>query len=123
MTLIYVKPYISHLTMKLKYSNVFEAITGSVEEAAEMEFRADLMLVLQGFFRQQASSQAQIGQILGIPQPRVSELMTGKVSKFSSDKLIGFCASVGIRFKPATARGAKGRPWRVKCDVSAAETE
>ena len=109
--------------MKLRYSNVFEAITGSVEEAAEMEFRADLMLVLQGFFRQQASSQAQIGQILGIPQPRVSELMTGKVSKFSSDKLIGFCASVGIRFKPATVRGAKGRPWRVKCDVSAAETE
>jgi predicted XRE-type DNA-binding protein len=30
--------------------------------------------------------------MLGIPQPRVSELMTGKVDKFPADKLIGFCA-------------------------------
>jgi predicted XRE-type DNA-binding protein len=107
--------------MKLKYSNIFEAITTSAEEAADIEFRADLMLVLRDFFREQGASQAQIGQILGIPQPRVSELMRGKVDKFSSDKLIGFCAKAGIRFKPATVQAAKGRPLRVKCDVSVAE--
>ena len=107
--------------MKLKYSNIFEAITDNAEEAADMEFRADLMLVLRDFFREQRASQAQIGQVLGIPQPRVSELMTGKIDKFSSDKLIGFCAKVGIRFKPATVPAAKGRPLRVKCGVSVAE--
>jgi predicted XRE-type DNA-binding protein len=71
--------------MKLKYSNIFEAITKNAEEAADMQFRADLMLVLRDFFREQEASQAQIGQMLGIPQPRVSEFMTGKVNKFSSD--------------------------------------
>jgi predicted XRE-type DNA-binding protein len=104
--------------MTLQYSNVFEAITDNAVEAAAMEFRADLTLVLRDFFREQKASQAQIGQMLGIPQPRVSELMAGKVNKFSSDKLIGFCAKVGIRFKPATVQAAKGRPSVVKCDVS-----
>jgi predicted XRE-type DNA-binding protein len=107
--------------MKLKYSNIFEAIADNAEEAADLEFRADLMLVLRDFFREHGASQAQIGQMLGIPQPRVSELMSGKINKFSSDKLIGFCAKVGIRFKPATVQATKGRPSRVKCDVSIAK--
>ena len=118
---LYKKLYIRDLAMKLKYSNIFEAITKNAEEAADMEFRADLMLVLRDFFREQEASQTQIGQVLGIPQPRVSELMTGKVDKFSSDKLIGFLAKVGIRFRPATVRAAKGRPLRVKCDVFVAQ--
>ena len=100
---------------QLKYSNIFEAITDSAAEAADLEFRADLMLVLRDHF--DGISQAQIGKTLGIPQPRVSELMSGKVDKFSSDKLIGFLATVGIRFKPATVPTAKGRPLKVKCDV------
>ncbi len=107
--------------MKLKYSNIFEAITENAAEAADMEFRADLMLVLRDFFREQQDSQAQFGHTLEIPQPRVSELMSGKVDKFSSDKLIGFLAKVGIRFRPATIPAAKGRPLRVKCDVFVAQ--
>jgi len=104
--------------MKLRYQNIFEAVADNATQAADMQFRADLMLVLRDCFRDQGASQARIGQILGIPQPRVSELMTGKVDKFSSDKLIGFLAKVGIRFKPATVQAARGRPLRVKCDVS-----
>jgi len=96
--------------MKLKYSNIFEAITQNAEEAADMEFRADLMLVLREFFREQEASQTQIGQILGIPQPRVSELMTGKVDKFSSDKLIGFLAKVGFDSSPQLCRRLRGDP-------------
>lgn len=107
--------------MKLKYSNIFEAIAENAAEAADLEFRADLMLVLRDFFAEQEASQARIGQILGIPQPRVSELMTGKVNKFSSDKLIGFLARVGIRFRPATVPAARGRRLRVKCDVFVAQ--
>jgi predicted XRE-type DNA-binding protein len=93
--------------MKLKHSNIFEAITTRAEEAADMEFRADLMLVLRDFFRAQDASRVQIGRILGIPQPHVDELMTGKVNEFSSDKLIGFLAKVGIRYRPETVRADK----------------
>jgi predicted XRE-type DNA-binding protein len=104
--------------MKLKYSNAFEAIAKNAAESADLEFRADLML--RDFFRERAVSQARICEVLGVPQPLVSELMTGEVGKFSADKLIGFCAKVGIRFMPAAVQAAKGRLLRVKCDVSVA---
>jgi len=103
---------------QLKYSNIFEAITDDPEKAADLEFRADLMLILRDYF--DGISQAGVGKALGIPQPRVSELMSGKVDKFSSDKLIGLLAKVGIRFKPTTVQMAKGRPIKVKCEVSVA---
>jgi predicted XRE-type DNA-binding protein len=45
--------------------------------------------------------------MLGIPQPKVDELMAGKVNEFSSDKLIGFPAKVGIRYRPTTVRADK----------------
>lgn len=106
--------------MKLKYSNIFEAIADSGEEAADLEFRADLMLVLRDYFQSRGASQAQIGKKLGIPQPCVSELMNGKVGKFSSDNLIGFLAKVGIRLKPTPVQARGQHPFRVKCNVSIA---
>ena len=100
---------------RLSYANIFEAIADNTDDAADLAFRADLMLVLRDYFA--GASQADIGKALGIPQPRVSELIGGKVDKFSADKLIGFLAKVGIRLKLATVPRTKGRPLKVKCDV------
>lgn len=106
------------LVERLQYSNIFEAITDDAAEAADLRFRADLMLVLREYFRSQAATQAEIGSRLGIPQPRVSELMTGKIDKFSSDKLIGFLAKLGIRFRLVMAPATKAKLMRVKFNVS-----
>jgi predicted XRE-type DNA-binding protein len=46
--------------------------------------------------------------------------MNGKVDKFSSDKLIGFLAKVGVRLKPVPVQARGPHPFRVKCDVSIA---
>ena len=85
---------------QLTYSNIFDAITNDPIEAADLEFRADLMLVMRKFFEHKGWVQADIMQVLGISQPRASELAGGKVDKFSSDKLIGFIAKLGFKFKP-----------------------
>ena len=100
---------------RLSYSNIFEAIADNADDAADLAFRADLMLVLRDYFA--GVAQAEIGKVLGIPQPRVSELIGGKVDKFSADKLIGFLAKVGIRLKLATVPRSKGRALKVKCEV------
>ena len=76
------------------------------------------MLVIRDYFN--GVSQAEIGERLAIPQPRVSELMSGKVEKFSSDKLIGFLAKVGSRFKLVPVQATKARPFKVRCNVSVA---
>ena len=62
--------------------------------------------------------QAEIGAKLGIPQPRVSELMMGKIDKFSSDKLIGILAKLGIRFRLVMSPQTKTKLPRVKFNVS-----
>ena len=104
---------------QLKYTNIFEAIVDDTQEAADLQFRSDLMLVLRDIFEMKKWGQAEIGQALEIPQPRVSELVNGKVHKFSSDKLIGFLAMLGFRFKPTFVAGTMGKELPVKCSVYA----
>ena len=103
---------------KLKFSNIFDAITDDGDEAADLEFRADLMLLLREYFKAHNASQTEIGKTLGVPQPRVSELLGGKIDKFSSDKLIGFLAKVGIRLKPHIAPATTGTAMKITCAVS-----
>jgi predicted XRE-type DNA-binding protein len=84
---------------RLNYANIFDAIADTPEEAASLQFRADLMLVFRDYFN--GGSEADIGERLGIPHSRVRELMSGKVDTFSSDKLIGFLARAGIQLELA----------------------
>lgn len=102
---------------RLDYKNIFEAITDDASEAADLEFRADLMLVLRRIFESKKWSQAEIGEALEVPQPRVSELMRGKVSTVSADKLICYLAKLGFRFKPKYMAVARGNKAPIKCDV------
>lgn len=103
---------------QLAYNNIFDAITDDNAEAADLKFRADLILVIRQIFEEKKWAQADIMTVLDIPQPRVSELVRGKVDKFSSDKLIGYLAKLGFQFKP-TYQSSKGRsPSKVTCAVS-----
>ncbi|UTW01188.1 XRE family transcriptional regulator [Marinomonas rhizomae] len=85
---------------ELQYTNIFDAITDDPAESADLEFRADMMLVLKNYFQSKNWTQSDIMAKLEISQPRVSELSRGKVDKFSSDKLIGFLAKIGYTIKP-----------------------
>lgn len=106
---------------RLVYDNIFDAITDDPLEAADLQFRADLMLVLREMVTSNGWSQAQTGEKLGIPQPRVSDLMRGKVDKFSSDKLISYLFAFGFQIKPKFVAHPRGRETAVKCMVTRAE--
>ncbi|MCB5163185.1 helix-turn-helix domain-containing protein [Marinomonas algarum] len=101
---------------ELKFTNIFDAISDDSAEAVDLEFRADMMLALRNYFDAQKWSTADIMAALEIPQPRVSELMGGKVSKFSSDKLIRFLAKVGYQIKP-TLKVKKDSSVSFKCST------
>lgn len=85
---------------QLGYDNIFSAIGEDDHEAADLQFRADLLLTLRRMFEEKGWKQADIAAALGIPQPRVSELMRGKIDLFSADKLIGFLARLNLRLRP-----------------------
>jgi predicted XRE-type DNA-binding protein len=94
-----------------RFENAFNAIVGDngiANESAELTFRADMMLVLRSLLEEKNLSQARIGELLGIPQPRVSELMCGKLAKLSAGVLIGYLDALGYRIKP-TFESVAGR--------------
>lgn len=75
---------------RLVYDNVFESLVDDKDEAADLSFRASLISALVDLFEDRGWKQADVAEALGIPQPRVSELMRGKVHLFSADRLIGY---------------------------------
>ncbi|MGO7420772.1 helix-turn-helix domain-containing protein, partial [Rhizobium ruizarguesonis] len=74
-------------------------------------FLASLISALVDLFEDRGWKQADVAEALGIPQPRVSELMRGKVHLFSADRLIGYLAHLCVRFKPSFEH------HRIVCDV------
>lgn len=73
--------------------NVFEDI--GVRHPEESLVRAELAKQIAEIIKKKALTQSQIGNILGIDQPKVSKLVRGRISGFSSDRLLGFLTAMG----------------------------
>lgn len=101
----------------VEFTSIFDAIAKEPGEAADLRFRADMMLALRNYFQDRGWNQAQIGAKLGVKQPRVSELMNGKIHLFSSDKLLGFLAKLGFHFAPSFRPGTATREASISCSV------
>jgi predicted XRE-type DNA-binding protein len=102
---------------QLSYDNIFDAITDNKDEAADLRFRADLMLIMRDIFELKKWTQSDIMSVLEVSQPRASELMRGKVDKFSSDKLISFLSKLGFRVRPKLILTESSAP-NLECPVS-----
>jgi predicted XRE-type DNA-binding protein len=77
--------------------NVFRDLGFSGDEAAYLKVRAELMLNLQKAIAARGLTQAQTAKRLGVTQPRVSDVMRGRIDPFSIDTLIDMLARLGIR--------------------------
>lgn len=101
---------------QLEFDNIFDLIVDEPNDAADMKFRADLMLVMRDMFEQRDWGQPDVMRVLEISQPRASELMRGQVDKFSSDKLIGFLYKLGFRLRPQFVQSKRVKK-KVSCSV------
>ncbi len=77
--------------------NIFEDRGFEGEEAANLLIRADLLIELRQRIRRSNLTQMQAAELLGLKQPDVSNLLKGKIDKFSIDKLVNMLAAVGQR--------------------------
>ncbi len=76
--------------------NVFADLGFAPLESASLHLRARLMAELMRVVRARKLTQAAAARVLGVSQPRVSDLMRAKVDKFSSDALVEMLALAGI---------------------------
>lgn len=86
---------------QLEYDNIFDAITDDPIEAADLTLRSDLVNTLVAIFKERGWKNSHIGAALNIPQSRVSELVRGKIAVLSVQKLFGYLAVLGYRFRPS----------------------
>ena len=77
------------------FDSVFDAIANSPEEALNMKLRAALIREIRIKVTAAGWTQTETAHHLGITQPRISDLMGGKLSKFSLDALVNMLAKLG----------------------------
>lgn len=81
---------------KKHFSNIWDAIEDTPQEAASLKIRAELMIALQEHIKNTGLTQAQAAKLLGVTQPRISDLMRGKINLFSLESLIDMITGVGL---------------------------
>ena len=89
--------------MKLKVTastgNVFRDLGFRGEEAEHLLVRADLMIHLQKLIASRRLTQREAAKVLRVSQPRVSDLLRGRIDLFSTDALIDMLARLGARVR------------------------
>lgn len=75
--------------------NVFEDLGFDSIEAENLKLRAQLMRELETLIHKKRLSQSEAAELLGIHQSRVSDLVRGKIDRFSIDMLVKLLAKTG----------------------------
>lgn len=100
----------ANLKIMQSAGNVFRDLGFSADESEHLLVRADLLIQVQKALASRGLTQAEAAKILRVTQPRVSDLMRGRIDLFSTDSLIDMLArlDVKVRFvlKPARRRVA-----------------
>jgi predicted XRE-type DNA-binding protein len=82
-----------------KVASVWDAIADTAEEAASLKLRADLMEQIATLVEKKGWTQAQAAKRCGVSQPRMNDLLRGKISKFSLDALVDVATALGCRVR------------------------
>ena len=79
-----------------KFNSVWDALEDTESEAASMKARSELMIALQEKVEGMNLTQAKAGKRLGITQPRLNDLLRGRINRFSLDALFDLASRAGI---------------------------
>lgn len=79
-----------------QFQSVWDAIEDTPAEAENMKLRAELMTALKAHITSSKMGQAEAAKLFGVTQPRVSDLMRGKINVFGLDALVNMAAAAGL---------------------------
>jgi predicted XRE-type DNA-binding protein len=84
---------------KQVFANVWDAIADSPAEAANLELRYQLMESISADVKLNGWTQAEAGKRCGVTQPRINDLLRGRISRFSIDALVNIAAALGRKVR------------------------
>jgi len=92
--------------MSETFADVWDAIEDTPEQAANLKARGALMREIERWTRDSGLTQTQAARQLGITQPRLSDLMRGRIDKFSLDALVNMTGAAGLKVSVTVGRHA-----------------
>ena len=82
-----------------EYASVWDAIADTPEEAANLRARAELMQQIEAIVKEAGWTQTEAARRCGVTQPRINDLLRGRVSRFSLDALVNIVTALGRRVR------------------------
>ena len=79
-----------------KFTSIWDAIEDTPQAAASMKARSTLLMELTNVIQKREMTQAEAAELFGVTQPRISDLMRGKINLFSLDMLMNMAATAGM---------------------------
>jgi predicted XRE-type DNA-binding protein len=79
------------------YASVWDALADTPEQAANLQARADLMRQIAELIQAEGWKQVDAAERCGVTQPRINDLLRGRVSRFSLDALVNIATALGRR--------------------------
>lgn len=89
-----------------RFASVWDAISESSAESENMKLRSSLMMALTEHIKHEGLTQAQAAKLLGVSQPRISDLNRGKIDLFSIDTLVNMLSAAGLHVEVQVAKAA-----------------
>ena len=79
------------------FASVWDALADTPEQAANLRARAELMQKIAAIVKESGWTQAEAATHCGVTQPRINDLLRGRVSRFSLDALVNLATALGRR--------------------------
>ena len=97
--------------MKIQRStgNVFRDLGFTAKEAESLRLRAELMVEVRRLIQARKLTQRSAASLLGVTQPRISDLIRGKIDLFSIDTLVNMLARAGMRIQLRVATNRRAQ--------------
>jgi predicted XRE-type DNA-binding protein len=81
------------------YTSVWDAIADTPGQSANLRARAELMQQIAALVKRQDWTQVEAANRCGVTQPRINDLLRGRVSRFSLDALVNISTALGCRVR------------------------
>lgn len=78
-----------------QHVSVWGALADTAGEAANLKVRAELMRKIAALVQESGWTQAMAAEQCGVTQPRINDLLRGRISRFSLDALVNIATSLG----------------------------
>ena len=92
---------------RISSGNVFRDLGFGPAKAANLAIRSRLMLALREHIRRSGWTQSQAARVMGVTQPRISNLVQGRIDRFSVDCLIDLLQRCGLQVQLTVRRNRR----------------